>query len=103
MRGPSIDVLLGRALVASAAAAGARIEIGGSTATAWHSATFNGTRHRIDAQAAAHPATSGWLEALDPLALSLPGHLVADVAVTAVDREADRLRLRFEAVTVARH
>lgn len=100
-RGPGADVLLGRALAASAAAAGARLEIGDSAAEPWHSATFSGARHAIRAEAYAGPAVARWLDELGPEAVHVPGHLVADVAFSCADAGAERLSLRFDALTVA--
>lgn len=101
MRGPGADVLLGRALAASAAAAGAPLAIAGSAAVPWHSATFTGARHAIDAEAPAGTAIDAWLAALGPRTVALPGHLLADVTVRCVGKDDARLRLRFDALTVA--
>jgi len=103
MRGPGADVLLARALVASAAAAGAPLAIAGSQTVPWHSATFTGARHAIDAEAPAGATIDTWLASLGPRTVTLAGHLLADVTVTCVGNDDARLRLRFDALTVAEH
>lgn len=100
MRGPGPTVLLGRALAASAARAGAKIELGQGAAKPWHSATFTGARHAFAAQAPADHPLGQWLATIGDTDLPLSGHLVADVAITAREERAGLLHFRIEALTV---
>lgn len=100
MRGPSSTILLARALFADACLAGTRIEIDGSNATAWHSATFSGARHALDVTAPVGGDTSAWVERIGDVDLSLPGHLLAELSVTRSSQSEGKLRLRIEALTV---
>ena len=93
---------LERALVRSAARAGAAIRIERQSAQAWRSATFAGDRHRLEASAASGPGLDAWLGSLDDGAIDVPGHLVAELAVRACERGAGTTRFRLEGVTVER-
>lgn len=69
----------------------------------WSSITFSGARVRVrlrlegaQAQAAADALLARTAEA----DLELRGHLLADLAVRAEEREAQRVRLTFDAITV---
>lgn len=99
MRGPGPTLLLGRALTASAALAGAPVEIAGDEATMWHSATFTGARHAFDMRAPAGCADR-WLAGLGDADLPLPGHILADLSVTRRAERAGVLHFRIEALTV---
>ena len=101
MRGPGPTILLGRALTASAALAGARIEIAGDEATVWHSATFTGARHAFEIRAPAGCGVSDWLAHVGETDLPLPGHLVADLSVTRRTERDGIMHFRIEALTVA--
>ncbi|WBH17255.1 hypothetical protein [Sphingomonas radiodurans] len=100
MRGPGPTDLLGRALAASAARAGARIDLADGQATPWHSATFTGARHAFAAQAPTGYPLGKWLAMIGDTDLPLPGHLVADVAITAREECGGLLHFRIEALTV---
>ncbi len=101
MRGPGVAALLERRLIAAAQAAGTGIAITESRATEWHSATFSGMRHEIMAEAPPCPRLDRWLAELAEADLPVAGHLVADIAVAAIERDAARTRFRLEALTVA--
>ncbi len=100
MRGPGAARLLERALLAAAARAGAPIAIGAAQATEWHSATFSGLRHDMAGEGETGPALDRWLAGLKDAELPLAGHLVADIAVAAVERGATCTAFRLEALTV---
>ena len=100
MRGPGAARLLERALVKSAYEAGAAIVVAHHRATEWHSATFSGLRHEIAGEAATGHAAERWLEELAEADLPIAGHLVADIAVAAIDRGATCLNFTLEALTV---
>jgi hypothetical protein len=101
MRGPGATALLGRALTASAARAGAHIAIARDEATAWHSATFTGARHAFEITAPACGLIADWLATIGDADLPLAGHLLADLSVTHRAEQAGTLHLRIEALTVA--
>lgn len=100
MRGPGAARLLERALLAAAARAGAPIAIGAAEATEWHSATFSGLRHEMTGEGETGPALDRWLASVKDAELPLAGHLVADIAVAAVERGATCTAFRLEALTV---
>ncbi len=79
-----VAVRLERTLVASAAAAGVALSVEGARATEWASATFVGARHHLRlALSGGAAAVADWLDALPETELPMPGHLVADLIVTA--------------------
>ena len=90
-----------RALARSAARAGATLAVEHHRATAWHSATFSGDRHELTLEATPGAALDAWTAALPALDLALPGHLLADLRLTARERCGDRTTLRIEGLTVA--
>ena len=90
-----------RALARSAARAGAALAIASHRATAWHSATFSGDRHELTLHATPGAALDAWSDALPALDLGLPGHLLADLRITARERHGDRTTLHFDGLTVA--
>lgn len=100
MRGPGAARLLERALLKSATEAGAAIVVAHHRAIEWHSATFSGLRHEIAGEAAIGAATERWLEELAEADLPLFGHLVADIAVVAIERSATCVGFALEALTV---
>lgn len=93
---------LERALVASAARAGTPIRIERHVAQAWHSATFAGGRHRLEASAASGARLDAWLAMLGETAIEVPGHIVADLSVVECTRTPDATRFRLDGLTVAR-
>lgn len=73
---------IARALVASAAPFGVSVALAAVHERPWASATFVGVRLTIDlAIAGGEPAD--WLATLAEADLPIPGHLVADLVVTA--------------------
>lgn len=66
----------------------------------WASATFTGARHRLTIVAEKGPATMAWLAALPEMELPIAGHLVADLAVIAVEQDEEALRATLEVLTV---
>lgn len=100
MRGPDCATLLARALSSSAAAAGLLLGIDATRSTRWHSATFAGARHIFEAQVPPGERTDRWLASLPETDLPLRHHLVADLAITRIERGADATRFTIEALTV---
>lgn len=78
-----VAVRLERTLVASAAAAGVALSVVEALATEWASATFVGARHHLRLALSGGAAVADWLDALPEADLPMPGHLVADLIVTA--------------------
>ena len=78
-------------------------EILSANSEAWASATFRGARHsmalRFGGEDAAVRAAK-LTEELDAIEFRLPGHLVADIALTARRDTADGVALEIEALTV---
>lgn len=100
MRGPDCATLLARALSASATAAGLLFGIEATRSTRWHSATFAGARHVFEARVSSSERTDRWLAELPEADLSLRRHLVADVAITRIERDVAGTRFTIEALTV---
>src|SRR5215207_11387113 len=94
-----------RALLSRAGVEGNRILLTDFRSTDWRSLTFAGERHRIDlripgpvAGTVAELLTSGLAEA----EFSIPGHIVADIAVEGamIEHPDGAVSLRVEALTV---
>lgn len=98
MLAPVIDptVLLVRALRISARAAGAVAFVVASEECPWASATFTGTRHRLDLAVEPGRAGDAWIDGLASLDLRMRGFFVADLEV---ERRAASVRL--DVLTVA--
>jgi hypothetical protein len=92
---------LERALVRSASAAGAAIIVERHAMRSWHSATFAGDRHLLDAQGETGARLEAWLARVGALDLALPGHVLADLKLEACTREAGTTRFRVSGLTVA--
>jgi len=99
-RGPDAATLLGRALLAGAERAGCPIAIAASDWTRWASVTFTGARHLLTLAAADSPALDTWLSGLPEAEFALRGHLVADLSVESVHREAGVVTILLEVLTV---
>ncbi|OYY72438.1 hypothetical protein [Sphingomonas sp. 28-63-12] len=99
-RGPDIGTALIRAIGRHAGDAGCAIEIVSADWDHWASATFAGARHQITLAAEACPAITGWLGGLAEAEFDISGHLVADLAVTAVRRSGGRIEAALEVLTV---
>lgn len=76
------------------------VELVDMTSTAWASATFTGMRHVFRLQGHDAAALSDWLAGLPEATFRLRGHLVADVAVTSVERRDGAAGIILEALTV---
>ena len=96
-RRPDAATLLRRALERSADAREVVLAIESVRSTPWHSATFAGARHLVEA-ALSGENRRAWLGALPEADLPLRDHLAADLAVTACDAAAHRVRI--EVLTV---
>ena len=69
----------------------------------WASITFSGERHRVCLRlcgANAPAAADGFLDGLGEREFDLRGHILADIALVADERDTDRVRLTLEALTV---
>lgn len=100
MRGRDAHQLLLRAI---RTAAGGDAEVGAASSVAWSSATFQGARHRIMIDLAgpeAEARATRLSRRLSGAEFALPGHLVADVAITARYRNAAAAGFTVEALTV---
>jgi len=85
---------LGRALTQLGAAT-----IVESRQTAWASATFTGARHHF--VLALDPKDEWWrYAAFEEREFDVPGHIVADIAFVAHERNPTECRLTIEALTV---
>ncbi|AJP72938.1 hypothetical protein [Sphingomonas hengshuiensis] len=92
---------LRRALARSAELAGAPIAVGADRVARWSSGTFEGGRHVVELHGAYGPAMDAWLGGLGDTELRIPGHLVADLVVSAVSSAGGRTDATLEALTVA--
>jgi hypothetical protein len=92
--------LLERALLAAADAAGCPVAVVASDWTRWASATFTGARHSLTLKAMASPALDRWLVGLGDAEFGLRNYLLADLVVTRMCREGDRVTVALEALTV---
>jgi hypothetical protein len=99
-RGPDAATTLERALRAAAEAAGCPVAIVASDWTRWESATFTGARHSLTLTAAPGPRLEQWLAGLSEAEFGLRNYLVADLAVTQMTREGERVSVAIEALTV---
>jgi len=66
----------------------------------WASVTFNGARHVLCLRALDTPGLEQWVDNLAEVEFDLPGHLVADLAITAIERTQGEVFVRLEALTV---
>lgn len=89
------------ALSRDAARTGAVLAIEAHRARAWHSATFSGHRHVIEASAPETPGLHRWLAGLESLDPPLPGERLAELRVERHERAEGVSRLRLSGVTVA--
>lgn len=99
-RGPDAAILLERALLAGAEAAGCPLTVTAADWTRWASATFTGARHMLTLGGAASPALDRWLVGLSEAEFALRNHLVADLSVTRVTRTDGVATIALEALTV---
>ena len=99
-RGPDPGTALVRALEANAKRAGCPVRLNASDWTRWASATFTGTRHSLTLTAAASPRLDRWLMGLSEAEFALRNYLLADLVVTRMCRDGDRVTVTLEALTV---
>jgi len=91
---------LGRALTQSAARCGVALDIRQHRSTAWASATFAGARHQLSLACRPDTAVDRWLAALDEEDLPVAHQLVADIGWRRTARDADRVTIDVEILTV---
>ncbi|MEH3047054.1 hypothetical protein [Sphingomonas adhaesiva] len=96
-----VTARLERALARSAADAGTMLAVERHDVVEWHSATFAGDRHRLFASATSGERLDAWLARVDTLDLAMPGHVIADLKVSACERLGDVTRFRIDGLTVA--
>lgn len=91
---------LWRALERSAVAAGLTVTLAAQVARPWSSAMFAGGRHQLVLVADAGEALSAWAGALDADAVTLPGHMIAELKGSEIHTLAGRARLTIDALTL---
>lgn len=99
-RGPDIGTALTRAITQQARRADCTVEIVTADWEQWASATFVGARHQITLAAPLNPAIERWLGGLADAEFAISGHLVADLAINATRKSADRVEAELEILTV---
>ncbi len=99
-RGPDVATALVRALEKHSRHAGCPVEAVKTDWQRWASATFSGARHQISLIAIPSPALEAWLVKLAEAEFELRGHLLADITVMAVRRDAACVAIDLEALTV---
>lgn len=99
-RGPDAAAMLTGAIDRRARRAGFPVEQLRVASSRWASATFSGARHQMTIAAMPDAALDRWLAALPDADFSLRGHLVADLAVTAVRHAPARVEIDLEILTV---
>lgn len=99
-RGPDAATMLAGAIDRRAHRAGCPIEQLHLASSRWASATFSGARHQMTIAAMPDIALDRWLATLPDADFALRGHLVADLAVTAVRRGPARVEIDLEILTV---
>ncbi|MHA6722088.1 hypothetical protein [Sphingomonas sp. RS2018] len=99
-RRPDAGALLERALIESAARSAVSLTIESLGSRAWASATFSGARHTLTLRAARSLDTDSWIGELEEAELSVRGHLVADVAVTTIERSGGDVLAHVEVLTL---
>lgn len=98
--GPDIGAGLAKAIEHAAIRAMCTATVVSASQTAWASATFTGARHRLTLVAPPGQATDDWLAGLPDVEFDLRGHLVADLAVTTVNRRDECVDAVLEILTV---
>jgi hypothetical protein len=81
-RGPDAATQVARAIEGSRAG----VVVLARESRPWASVTFSGARHRLTLDAGGEPGLETWVAGLPEREIALRGHLVADVAVTTVER-----------------
>ncbi|MFN3387557.1 MAG: hypothetical protein ACK40O_01395 [Allosphingosinicella sp.] len=72
----------------------------------WASVTFRGARHEFAFRlegAASGDAAERFLAGLEAADFTLPGHILADIALVAQERRPGSVLIRLEALTVEEH
>ena len=100
LRGPDAATLLLRALRSHAAAAGCPFHLVSIDSQGWASATFTGAQHSVTIAADPVPGLRSWLDALPEAELALHGHIVADLAIDAVETIDDRTHISIAVLTL---
>lgn len=79
------------------------LEVRAARSESWSSATFSGSRHSFALTLSgptAAMAAARFADGLDAIEFQLPGHLVADIAITERADSPDRSAFTIEALTV---
>lgn len=99
-RGPDTAVLVARAVQTMAQRQGCPVSVIANSSTRWASATFTGARHLLSLTAQPGAALDDWLANLADDDFTLRGHLVADVAISAVTRQPDAVAIDLDVLTL---
>lgn len=89
-----------RTIEAQARRAGCAARVVASAAATWSSPTFAGSRHALKIEAADDVRLGNWLDGLSRAEFAVPGHLIADLAVTGVTRAGGTAAIAIEALSV---
>ena len=94
-----------RGLCAHFVGFGGTFRIDELSSRSWASVTFSGARHQVAftlSGAGAGAAADAFLEGMAEAEFDLRGHILADIALSGEERDADgeRVQLRLEALTV---
>lgn len=85
MHGPAN---LGGALVRAARAVGASIVVVQDDFTRWASTTFDGGQHLVKIEGRASAELDAWLDQLEGSEIRIPGHLVVELKIATLKRNA---------------
>ncbi|MGL4314286.1 MAG: hypothetical protein ACRCSO_09885 [Sphingomonas sp.] len=94
------SALMIRAIEANARRQAASAVVTRAIAHRWASATFSGMRHEIQVMMTADAAAEAWLAQLPEAEFAVPGHLVADLIVDAIARDAGAMIATLSILTV---
>ncbi len=100
VRGPDSGTLLIRALRSHASAAGVTLYVDSIVCTPWASATFTGTQHRLTIAADPVPGLRDWIDGLPETEFAIRGHIVADLAIDAIETIGERAHVTVAVLTL---
>ncbi|WP_174285448.1 hypothetical protein [Sphingomonas bacterium] len=100
LRGADAGTLLVRALRAQAMAAGVVIAVRSIATRPWASATFVGTCHRIAIEAEPGDTFDRWIATMPESEWIVRGHLVADLIVDRIIRDAGIASVSISILTI---
>ncbi len=100
LRGPDAETLLVRALRSQGMKADIVIAVRSIASRPWASATFVGTSHCVKIEARPGESFDRWVADLPDREWTLRGHLVADVVVDRVTKDAAVATLLMSVLTI---